>query len=222
MKRFAISVLLLSLLGACALTTDEVNLQYNSMTPQNPIEGESGVIVQVSATEGRAANLDKVSVKKNGYGMEMASIISKQSLPDLLKAAVQQELRAKGFQIGPGPVLVNVELARFYNDFKSGFFSGNAVAEVALIAQVKGTDGHILYTRNITGDANEGGVVIASGDNAKLALDKALSTCVARLMSDPTFTQAIVAASRGGRARVSWDHAGTAYRTMTRERMAAT
>ena len=134
--------------------------------------------------------------------MEMASIVSRQSLPDLLKAAIQQELRAKGFQTGPGPVLVNAELTRFYNDFKIGFFSGNAVAEVALTAQVKAANGNILYTRNITGDANEGGVLLASGENAKLALDKALSACVARLMNDPAFTQAIVTASRSGRASV--------------------
>ena len=80
MKRIAASILLLSLLGACALITDEVSLQYNSMTPQNPIDGVSAVVVLVSVTEGRASNLDKVSVKKkrlrHGNGVHCLKTIS--------------------------------------------------------------------------------------------------------------------------------------------------
>jgi uncharacterized lipoprotein YajG len=203
MRRFAFCILLLTSLGACALTTDEVNLEYHSITSQNEAAGTNAIVVQVTAAEGRTSNLDKVSVKKNGYGIEMASIISKQSLPDLVKAAVQQELVKEGFQIGLGPVIVNLELDKFYNDFKVGFFSGNAVSEVTVAAQVRTSDGRIWYARSISAGSDESGVFIAGGDNAKLALDKALSACVARLVGDPNFTQAILAGSRAGRASMS-------------------
>lgn len=196
MKRLALCVLLLVFFGACALTTDEVSLEYRSATPQNVVAAANAVKVQVTATEGRVSNLDKVSVKKNGYGMEMASIISTQSLPDLVRSAIEQELSKEGFQIGLSPVLVNVELIKFYNDFKVGWWSGNAVSEVTIAVQVEtATDGRIWYSRSVSSGADEGGVMLASGNNAKLSLDKAFSASIARLMSDANFTQAILSAS---------------------------
>jgi uncharacterized lipoprotein YajG len=195
MKQLALCFLLLTSLGACALTTDEIGLEFRSVTPQNVVAGANSVTAQVTATEGRVSNLDKVGAKKNGYGIEMAPIISKQSLPDLVKAAVEQELTKEGFQIGPSAVLVDVELGKFYNDFKMGVWSGNAVSEVTIAAQIRTPDGRIWYTRSVTGEADEGGVMLAIGSNAKPSLDKAFAACVARLVSDPNFTQAIMNAS---------------------------
>ena len=69
MKRLALCVLLLTSLGACALTTDEIGLEFRSVTPQNVVAGANSVTTQVTATEGRVSNLDKVGVKKNGCGI---------------------------------------------------------------------------------------------------------------------------------------------------------
>src|SRR5437763_12439384 len=41
-------------------------------------------------------------------------------------------LRNRGFEVGKGSVSVKAELQKFYNDFKTGFFSGDAVAEVVI------------------------------------------------------------------------------------------
>lgn len=147
MKRLPLIVLLACLTTGCALTTDEVNIQYHSETATNPVPMAQNIIVQVNATEGRTSDFDKVSVKKNGYGMEMAPIISRQPLPDLVKSAIEDELRKEGFKIGPGKIYVDVELDKFYNDFKIGFFSGDAVSEVIITCQVKTRDGQIFYAR---------------------------------------------------------------------------
>lgn len=195
MRRLIVCVLLLASLEACALTTDEVNLQYHSAVPQNAAGGASGVEVQVIGTEGRSSDLHKVSVKKNGYGMEMAPIIANQSLPNLVKVAVQEELTKEGFKIGPGAVVVSIELDKFYNDFKIGFWAGHAASEVTILAKVKAQGGRIFYARSITGNADVGGMVLADGANATLSLDNAFSACVARLIEDPEFTRAILAAS---------------------------
>ena len=66
--------------------------------------------------------MDKVSAEKIGYGMDMADIVTKQNLPALMKSAVEQELAKLGFQIGSGTVAVNLEITKFYNDFKMGLF----------------------------------------------------------------------------------------------------
>lgn len=201
MWRILACIGLLAVLGACALTPDQINLQYQSTAQTAVVPEASGIVVQVTAAEGRHADLGKVSAKKNAYGMEMAPITTDQSLPELVKSAVEQELRREGFQIGTGPVLVQLELEKFYNDFKSGFWGGDAVAEITVMAQVKSADGRILYARSVTGTGEEKDIMLAVGENAKAALDRALSACVARLVGDRNFTQAILTAGRpGGRA----------------------
>lgn len=65
-----------------------------------------------------------------------------------------------------------------------GFFSGDAVAEVTVAVQVKTPDGRIWFAHSVTGEAKEGGVMLALGHNAKASLDKALTACVSRLVSD--------------------------------------
>jgi uncharacterized lipoprotein YajG len=108
-------------LGACALTTDEVDLQYESKTSTNIVPGANAVTVQVNVTEGQSSNTNKVSVKKNGYGIEMAPIVSRTSLSNLVKSAIQEELAKEGFRIGPGQIYLETEIQKFYNDFKVGF-----------------------------------------------------------------------------------------------------
>jgi uncharacterized lipoprotein len=190
--RFPLLLLLVSLTAGCALTTDEVALDYQPLAPAVAVPGAQNILVTVNYAEGRSSNLERVSVKKNGYGMEMASIINKQPIPQLVKSAIEGELRARGFQIGAGTVFVNVELDKFFNDFKIGFFSGDAVSEVTISCQVKTAAGAILYARTVTGRADVPGVMLASGTNAKLSLDKAFPAAVSQFMSDPNFIRALL------------------------------
>ncbi len=182
-------------LSGCALATDKIDIQYISLVASNAVPGAQRVVVQVNGTEGRASNLNRVSVKKNGYGMEMAPIISNTPIPELAKNALSQELSRMGFQIGSGQVIVSAEVNKFYNDFKVGFFSGNAVSEVTLTVQVRTVSGQILYAKTLTGESDEGGVMIASGENTRISLEKAFATSIARIVSDPKFSQAILEAN---------------------------
>ena len=47
---------------------------------------------------------DKVSAKKNGFGMEMAPIIAKEDVAQTLKKAVEVELTNRGFCLRDGGV----------------------------------------------------------------------------------------------------------------------
>jgi uncharacterized lipoprotein len=194
MIRLPLLLVLLSLTAGCALTTDEVTLAYTPLAPAAVVPGAQAVTVAVTYVEGRHTNLSRVSVKKNGYGMEMASIISKQSLPQYVTMAVEKELRERGFTIGAGAVTMAVEVDKFFNDFKIGFFSGDAVSEVTLSCKVTNTAGAILYARTVTGIADIPGVVLANGSNAKLSLDKAFPNAVSQIMADPAFIRALLQA----------------------------
>jgi uncharacterized lipoprotein YajG len=102
------------------------NPQAPRCRASDDVPNANAVTVQVSGSEVRSANLDRISVKKNGYGIAMAAIVTKQNLPGSVKSPLEQELTKQGFHIGSDAVLVNVEIIKFFNDSESGFFSGDA------------------------------------------------------------------------------------------------
>jgi uncharacterized lipoprotein len=93
--------------------------------------------VMVAVTDIRGGRPDQIGVKKNGYGMEMAPILASRPVSEVVRGAVTEELRKSGFDVGPSEIVVAVDLVRLTNDFKMGFFSGDAVAEITLAVQVK-------------------------------------------------------------------------------------
>jgi uncharacterized lipoprotein len=198
--RSYVAVLMLGLLcGGCALTTAEVDVPYQSaIALPVPVPGAAHVTVAVAATDGRTTYRDRVGSKKNGYGMEMAAIVATNDLPASVSGAFKQELAARGFRIGDGGAAVKVELVRFYNDFKTGFFSGDAVSTVAFNVKVVSANGAILFSKYYEGSGTEPNIQIAGGDNARAALTKAFSASVNSAVSDPDFIQAVLTA--GGQA----------------------
>ena len=110
------------LLGGCAVTKDYVNLQYVPNSNVQKIENSELITVTVKVNDIRVIK-EKVSCKKNGYGMEMAPIISKNDVVELVSYAISNELSNRGFKIKKGGVVVSVELAKFYNDFKASSFT---------------------------------------------------------------------------------------------------
>lgn len=84
-----------------------------------------------SAARDRQTQLaDRVSTKKNGYGMEMARIISTNDVVlDLVRASVEREFKTPGFRVGPGGVAVTIEL-KFLQYFQLGLVTGTALADI--------------------------------------------------------------------------------------------
>jgi uncharacterized lipoprotein len=160
----------------------------------NNIVGNNVIQVQVIVIDSRSVT-NKVSAKKNGYGMEMADIVSDDDVPGVVKAAIETELMHRGFQIKAGDVTLAVDLGKFYSNFEMHFWSATAAAEARMEAQVKDSKGAIIYSKLISGEGSETGCQLASGSNAKLALDRALQDLVARLFSDKNFIQALKKAS---------------------------
>ena len=158
-----------SLLSGCALTKDYVSLSYVPQPNEAKIDGADAVTLRVVVSDVRRIK-DKVSVKKNGYGMEMAAIIAKEDVADTLKKAIEVELANRGFRLNAGGVTVATELSKFYSDFKMGFFSGSAVAEVTMNVQIKKPDGSIVISKLVTGEGGKEHLQLAVGSNAKVAL----------------------------------------------------
>jgi uncharacterized lipoprotein len=182
------------LCSGCALTTATIEVPYQSLTPAAAVPGANGVTVSVSTTDGRTTNRDRVGSKKNGYGMDMAAIVASNNIPDTVGDAFKQELTARGFKIGPNGVSLQIELVQFYNDFKIGFFAGDAVANVAFNVEILTPGGTIEFSKYYQGTGDNPNIQIAGGDNAQIALIKAFQDAVASAVQDPAFIQALIKA----------------------------
>ena len=182
------------LLPSCALTTEYIELEYQPMNTATAVVGAEKSKLIVSVKDTRPSNR-KVSCKKNGYGMEMAGIFSEQEVAVVLNGAITQELSARGFSTGDNldpNAFVKVEILKFYNDFKVGFFSSEAESEIILNVSVKDKVQANLYSKTIMTKGKEDTVMIMSGDNARLSLEDALRNSVAKLMQDEDFVQALL------------------------------
>ena len=184
--------------SACALTTDSIDVPYQRDTTQNPavVSGAAGSNFDIAAIEGRTTYRDRVSTKKNGYGIEMAAIVATNDIPQAVGDAIKQELVTRGFTFGAGQSHISIEIVRFYNDFKNGFFSGDAVADVAFNIKVSKLDSTVVLSKYYAGSGTEPNIQIAGATNARLALIIAFRNAVNSVVSDPDFVNAIVAAQQ--------------------------
>jgi uncharacterized lipoprotein len=187
--------LLSGFVSGCALTTDHVTLTYSPQTGINKISGADSVRVTVEVLDLRSVR-EKVSSKKNGYGMEMAPIVATEEVSLTLAKAIEVELSNRGFVPAPGSIRLVAELQKFYNDFKVGFWSGTAAAELIMNVQIKKPDGGFIFSKLVAGEANIPGIMLASGENAKTALQEALKEALSKLFRDQAFVEALFEAAK--------------------------
>lgn len=181
-------------LQGCAFTTEVIDIQYDQQQGVARIAGAESVTIAVEVEDGRQ-DKSKVSSKKNGYGMETAPILSREDVAAIVSRAISQEAASRGFKIAPeGAVLINAKINRFYNDHKLGFFSGGAVADFDLEVAVRSAAGEELYSRGIAVQGKRENTQLATGNNASIALSKALVAGMEELFSDNAFMSALVSA----------------------------
>ncbi len=177
--------------GGCALTREEVALEYKKQSYEK-ISGAEKVRLSVNTNDLRA-NKERISCKKNGYGMEMADIAATNDVPKLLKDAIEEALVSKGFVVAPGEIQIVADLSKFYNDFKTGFFSGAAVAEISITLQVKKKDGNVAFVKPVLGVGNLPSIQIMNGSNAKESLELAMVDTVNKIVNDKEFIDSLLA-----------------------------
>ncbi len=180
-------------LSGCALTTEQVEIGYTQQAGVSKIAGAENVAVNVQVTDQRL-DRSKVSSKKNGYGMEMAPITAAEDVAVTVRRAIEKELQARGFQPGSDAARVDIaaDITRFYNDHKMGFFAGDAVADLNLSVSVKSRNGALLYSKQIVAQGMEKNTQLASGNNARIALERALENGMKTLFDDRAFVSALL------------------------------
>jgi uncharacterized lipoprotein len=184
-------------LNGCALTTDRIDLAYTPQQGAKTVVGADGVTVNVVVNDQRP-DKSKVSSKKNGFGMEMAPIVATEDVAITVRRAIQQELTSRGFALGADDALVNItaDITRFYNDHKTGFFAGDAVADLNLAVEVKSKSGEQLFVKQVVAQGVEANTQLMTGNNARIALNQALENGMKLLFEDQAFIAALMASSK--------------------------
>ena len=165
----ALAVVVVGFLASgCALTIDEIDVPYEGRANITVVEGADKVTVAVTNVDKRTVYKDRVGTKKNGYGMEMAKIVARNDIAKTFADAVEFELENLGFRIGEDGKLLTVALIRFYNDFKMGFFAGDAVADGLIVITITDANGEVSFSSSYEGGAIEPDIQLALGYNARI------------------------------------------------------
>lgn len=192
MFRYLALLAVVSVFTGCALTEDKIDIPYQGRANITVVQGADKVNVEVKNEDKRTVFKDRVGAKKNGYGMEMAKIVPTNDVAKTFSDAVMFELENLGFKNGAGGKTVKVELVRFYNDFKMGFFAGDAVADGLVNIVVTNNKNEVIFTRSYEGGAVYPNIQLALGENAREALIKAMTDIVGKVAQDKELHTALL------------------------------
>ena len=192
MLRYITLISIASIFTGCALTEDKIDIPYQGRGNITVVQGAEKINVEVKNEDKRTVFKDRVGAKKNGYGMEMAKIVSSNDVAKTFSAAVFFELENLGFKNGAGGKVVKVELIRFYNDFKMGFFAGDAVADGLINVVVTNTKDEVIFSRSYEGGGIYPNIQLALGENAREALIKAMTDIVGKVAQDKDLHAALL------------------------------
>lgn len=195
-KSLIATLIIVPALSGCAITTATTPLTYQSQKNVAALPDAKNVVVNVLVKNDKKHK--RIGSKENGFGMSMASIYAKEPISQTIEDAIQKGLVARGFGTGTsGPVIVNATVKEFHNTFHLGMIEGEAVARLNMTVAVTTKRGKEIFSKDIMATGKTGSM-ISSGDNAGIAMDRALSAGIESLFDDPAFIQALFTAEKAG------------------------
>jgi len=192
MLRYIFLIVIVFVFSGCALTEDKIDIPYQGRANITVVQGADKVNVEVKNEDKRTVFKDRVGAKKNGYGMEMAKIVPSNDVAKTFSDAVLFELENLGFKNGTGGKIVKVELIRFYNDFKMGFFAGDAVADGLVNIVVTNGKNEVIFSKSYEGGGVYPNIQLALGENAREALIKAMTDIIGKVAQDKDLHSALL------------------------------
>ena len=192
MLRYTTLIVIALISAGCALTEDKIDIPYQGRANITVVQDADKINVEVKNEDKRTVFKDRVGAKKNGYGMEMAKIVPSNDVAKTFSDAVLFELENLGFKNGAGGKIVKVELIRFYNDFKMGFFAGDAVADGLVNIIVTNGKDEVIFSKSYEGGGVYPNIQLALGENAREALIKAMTDIVGKVAQDKDLHTALL------------------------------
>ena len=176
-------------------TSLPVSLTYAPAPIVQPVPGAEAVHVEVMVQDLRQ---DKSTLGDVKTAFQEVPIATDDEPSQLLKSAVESELRDRGFELGTGDISVMIDLEGVaVEDHRSvslySIDSTNEVRAIVIIGvQVKSHAAAVLYSKIVNGKVAFGSNGTGSSASQR-ALDYAFDEAVKNLMRDPEFIKALLA-----------------------------
>jgi uncharacterized lipoprotein YajG len=157
---------------------------------------KSGVLVNVVVSDARLIK-DRISSRRLEFSDVEVPIVALNSIQDLVREAIEQELTDRGFSVSAQGCTVKVELTRFYNEWRwASLFRSDAVAQVEMNIEVIKNNQTPIFKRAVSEQETLASIVLPFGHNAKKALEAALSNAISELFNDQLFLEAVSSAGK--------------------------
>jgi uncharacterized lipoprotein YajG len=180
----ALSIIAIGCMMAACSSEQRISLAYAPATNVAAVAGADQVTLDVVSQDKRAQFKDRVGTVRNSY----TKIVADNDVADLVRGAVEHGLKAEGFVLAAGGLIVTVELQNFYSDSTLG-----TTASVAFTVRARTGAGRTLYSRYYEGKGSAG--VFQTAENAKAALDQAVGNAVNLVIEDKALQVALLSAA---------------------------
>jgi len=184
---------MIALLAGCATREDTVSIAY---APTSAARIANAQPVALTVVDGRTADRSRISTKINGYGMEMAAIRSAQDVSEVVRQAALKEFGQRGFDIEASGLGVTLTINRFYNQYSTGFFAGNADGAANLTVTVTDKSGSKIYENSYSGVSKKA-ATLANGSAAAESVAIALNDAFHKMFGDDAFVAVLTKAKAG-------------------------
>jgi uncharacterized lipoprotein YajG len=191
---WAIAALAGVLAGCHSYQDETIAIDYRrAETPAATVSGAENVTLSFAGVDRRAQRTDLISTKE---GWAAAQVQVTNDVVDLVRAAVEDDFKARGFRIGAGGLAVTVELLNFYGSFFQGtaMFSGGAsTGNVAFTLKIKDAAGLTRYSRTYEGATRVTAFLDQTAEKSKASLQKALAEVLHKIDDDQALREALLA-----------------------------
>lgn len=189
-------VLSTAILSGCVLGTREPTLHYPPKAEPDAVPAAHAAVkpaarnvrIVLDPFVDQRADKKVVGTTRNAYGMKMADVVPKNSVPDWVMEAMKTELRNNGYVVEPGAAgnasatgssaTVSGEILNVYCDMYMSY-----TGQVSLIARVR-RDGKEVLNRHYSGEGSAGLAWAATEESYAQSLALALESAVKQFVSD--------------------------------------
>jgi uncharacterized lipoprotein YajG len=191
---WAIAALAGALAGCHSFQDEAISVDYHRAEASTAtVSGAENVTLSFAGVDRRARRTDLISTKE---GVSAAQVQVTNDVVDLVRGAVEDDLRARGFRIGSGGLGVTVELLNFYGSFFQGttvFAGGASTGNVAFTLRVKDAAGLTRYNRTYEGTTRVTAFLDQTAEKSKASLQKALAEVLGKMNGDQALREALLA-----------------------------
>ena len=193
-RKLVFACVVLSTLGACALSEEIVPVTYTAPVSAAAISPQ-GKAFKLEVADNRGVYRGQIGAKVNGFGQEMAAIRSSVPVREIVRNALIGELKARNISVDNGlSRALTISITAMHNNFKTGFASGSARGIVAFTVKVHGPDGARRFDGVVSEVYELPDIMLATGPNAAKAVEGALAKALKTLFENQKFISALVAA----------------------------